>query len=61
MGSLTEVVNIPSEGNAITLAFNDLRVEIGGKKILDDVSGSVKPGEVLAVMGPSGKFFLIVL
>lgn len=54
---LTEVVNIslPSDAcNPITLSFNNLKAEIEGRKILDNISGSVKPGEVLAVMGPSG-------
>lgn len=29
------------------------------KTLLDGVSGEVKPGEVLALMGPSGKLFLL--
>jgi ABC-type multidrug transport system fused ATPase/permease subunit len=49
------VVNMASDSNPITLTFNNLRVFIDDRKILDNVSGSVKPGEVLAVMGPSGK------
>ena len=48
-------VNMPSECNPITLTFNNLRVFVDNRKILDNVSGFVKPGEVLAVMGPSGK------
>ncbi|CAB3976536.1 ABC transporter G family member 14 isoform X3 [Paramuricea clavata] len=48
------VVNMASDSNPITLTFNNLRVFIDDRKILDNVSGSVKPGEVLAVMGPSG-------
>ena len=46
--------SLPYEASPITLAFNNLKVEIDGKTILDNISGSVKPGEVLAVMGPSG-------
>lgn len=54
--SSTAAINVPTaEGTPMTLAFNNLRVEIDGEKILDNVSGSVKPGKVLAIMGPSGK------
>lgn len=49
------VVNMASDYSPITLTFNDLQVFIDNRKILDNISGSVKPGEVLAVMGPSGK------
>ena len=48
-------VNMPSECSPITLTFNNLRVFVDNRKILDNVNGFVKPGEVLAVMGPSGK------
>ena len=44
-----------SDCSPITLTFNNLQVFIDDRKILDNVSGFVKPGEVLAVMGPSGK------
>ena len=47
--------NMAVNSKPITLTFNNLQVFIDNRKILDDVSGSVKPGEVLAVMGPSGK------
>ena len=48
-------VNMATDSKPITLTFNNLQVFIENRKILDNVSGSVKPGEVLAVMGPSGK------
>lgn len=38
----------------IHLKFENLTVKIKGKYILQNVSGEVKPGEVLALMGPSG-------
>ncbi|XP_028393582.1 ABC transporter G family member 21-like [Dendronephthya gigantea] len=47
-------VNMASDQSPITLTFNNLQVFIDNRKILDNISGSVKPGEVLAVMGPSG-------
>ena len=42
------------------LVFKDLSVvvENGGKLTLQNVSGEVKPGEVLAIMGPSGRLCL---
>ncbi|XP_046851488.1 ABC transporter G family member 9-like isoform X2 [Xenia sp. Carnegie-2017] len=47
-------VNTSSDSSPMTLTFNNLQVFIENRKILDNVSGCVKPGEVLAVMGPSG-------
>ena len=55
------VVNMASCSDPITLTFNNLQVFLENRKILDNVSGSVKPGEVLAVMGPSGEFIVIYL
>ena len=49
------VINMAFDSNPMTLTFNNLQAFIDDRKILDNVSGSVKPGEVLAVMGPSGK------
>ena len=37
------------------LAFKDICVKIDKKNILKDVSGLAKPGEMMAIMGPSGK------
>ena len=56
----TRVDNMASHSTPITLTFNNLRVFIDSRKVLDNVSGSVKPGEVLAVMGPSGKHLRII-
>lgn len=38
----------------ISLAWEGLGFEIDGKRILENVSGQVSSGEMLAVMGPSG-------
>ena len=38
------------------LKFDCLSVEIGGKTLLSGVCGSAKPGELLAIMGPSGNY-----
>ena len=37
------------------LSFSDVCVDVTEKRILWSVSGSAKPGKVLALMGPSGK------
>ena len=48
----------------LTFAFHHLRYSIQAKKeskvLLDDVSGIIKPGTVLAIMGPSGKACAII-
>ena len=38
------------------LSFDDICVDIQGKRILHDVSGAVDKGEILAIMGPSGEY-----
>lgn len=37
------------------LVFNDISVKIGNEHILKNINGCAKPGELLAVMGPSGR------
>ncbi|WP_330925994.1 heme ABC transporter ATP-binding protein [Candidatus Sororendozoicomonas aggregata] len=37
-----------------TLELSNIGVHIGGKKLLDDISLSVRPGEVISVLGPNG-------
>ena len=40
----------------IEFMFKDINVHINNVHILHDVSGIVNSGEVLAVMGPSGRY-----
>lgn len=37
-----------------SLHFSNISYTLGSRTILDNISGSVKPGEVLAIMGASG-------
>ena len=37
------------------LKFDGLTVKAGTKEILHNVSGEFKPGEMVAIMGPSGR------
>ena len=37
------------------MTFSDVCVDAGGKRILWSVSGKAVPGQMLAIMGPSGK------
>ena len=43
------------ESVPVFLSFNDLSVKINDRQILQNVSGKVYPGEMLAIMGPSGR------
>ena len=62
------VVPVPtsyaSDGRVpVHLAFHDITYTVpqgkkGSRTILNHVSGFVKPGEILAVMGPSGMIVL---
>ncbi|CAG0891224.1 unnamed protein product, partial [Cyprideis torosa] len=38
----------------VELVFEELCLRVGETEILKNISGEVRPGEILAVMGPSG-------
>ena len=48
------------QGYGCELTFRDISVKIEKKYILKNVSGLAKPGEMMAIMGPSGKKLIIV-
>ena len=61
-GGTGGAIRLPEEENArflrehvpATLHFSDISYKIGDKVILENVSGSVKPGQIMAIMGASG-------
>ena len=45
----------PSQNRqGMDMVLKELTVSIGSRSILKNVSGLAKPGEILAIMGPSG-------
>ena len=42
-----------------TLSFSDVYVDIQNKRVLRDVTGTARRGEILAVMGPSGTHVVV--
>jgi ABC-type multidrug transport system ATPase subunit len=49
-----EALRILAEHKPAALHFSDVSYALNGKKILEGVRGSVSPGQVMAIMGPSG-------
>ena len=60
-GSSSYRTDIEKDGGAqdFVLRWSELTYQCGGKTILDGVSGQIRSGELLAVMGPSGERALI--
>ena len=48
----------PSTGDFLGLSFQDLRLSINSRSILDGVDAWVPKGKLLAVLGPSGEHTL---
>ncbi|KAF7789625.1 hypothetical protein EIP86_000571 [Pleurotus ostreatoroseus] len=49
-----ESARLMTEHVPATLHFSGISYSLGNHKILDDISGSVKPGQLMAIMGASG-------
>ncbi|KAF9959246.1 hypothetical protein BGZ65_000678 [Modicella reniformis] len=49
-----EAAKLMAEHIPATLMFRQMKYTIGGKDVLNDVSGLAKPGQVMAIMGASG-------
>ena len=45
---------MPKQG--ATLRFDNIHLSIKNSTVLDDVSGKAEPGQLLALLGPSGKY-----
>ncbi|KAF8968200.1 hypothetical protein BGZ46_010928, partial [Entomortierella lignicola] len=49
-----EAAKLMAEHIPATLMFKQISYNVGGKEVLDHVSGLVKPGQIMAIMGASG-------
>ncbi|KAG0023451.1 hypothetical protein BGZ80_009402 [Entomortierella chlamydospora] len=49
-----EAAKLMAEHIPATLMFKQINYEVGGKEVLNQVSGLVKPGQIMAIMGASG-------
>lgn len=47
------------EQDQLCVMFHGVNVTVGETHILNDVYGGVQPGQLMAVMGPSGKLILL--
>jgi hypothetical protein len=49
----------PVDAPGLPISFDKISYSVGGlsdrKEILNEISGIVQPGELLAIMGPSGR------
>lgn len=50
----TEVSQLMADHVPTTLHFSDISYTVNGRSIIEGVTGSVRPGQVLAIMGASG-------
>lgn len=50
----TEVSQLMADHVPATLHFSDISYTLNGRSIIEGVTGSVRPGQVLAIMGASG-------
>lgn len=44
----------PQDQPGMTISFDSIAYKVGKREILQNVTGAIRPGELLAIMGPSG-------
>ena len=49
---VNEMDSSPSLKCKITLEFKNIKLKLGEKEILKNVSGNFKPGELIGILGP---------
>lgn len=49
---------VPKDQPGMTVSFNEIAYSVGNRQILKSVTGAIRPGELLAIMGPSGIFVI---
>lgn len=49
-----EAARLMADHVPASLSFNDLSYRIQGKTVLEGITGTVKPGEIMAIVGASG-------
>ncbi len=48
-------LQVPCDQPGMTVSFNEIAYRVGKRQILNSVTGAIRPGELLAIMGPSGR------
>ena len=49
--ALSKLMSVDGNHDGVELAWNDISLSIGGKRILRNLSGVVSPGSLMCIMG----------